>query len=221
MELTKEELQELENQLSCPTGHKGIETATLMNNTNIGMTTSSIDALHISDSNVVLELGHGNCGHLDYLLNKSAKLSYIGLEISETMKLEAEKQLIEKNFSSEISFKLYDGKKLPIEDNSIDRIFTVNTLYFWENPEEFLEEISRVLTENGICIVTFAQKDFMQKLPFVGNKFKLYNTTDLELLVKNSSLRINQLLHKTENVETKTGTSVERDFTIAILKHKS
>ncbi|SEC50861.1 Methyltransferase domain-containing protein [Tenacibaculum sp. MAR_2009_124] len=221
MELTKEELQELENQLSCPTGDKGIETAILMNNTNIGMTKSSIDALHIANNDVVLELGHGNCGHLDYLLKKASKLSYIGLEISETMKLEAQKQLLNKEYFSEVSFKLYDGKKLPLEDKSIQKIFTVNTLYFWKNPTQFLEEISRVLSENGICIVTFAQKDFMQKLPFVGNNFKLYNTTDIELLVKHSSLRISQLLHRTEKVKTKTGILVDRHFTIAILKHKS
>ena len=220
MELTKEELQELENQLSCPTGNKGIETATLMNDTNIGMTKSSIDALQLVNNDVVLELGHGNCGHLNYLLEKAEKLSYTGLEISETMKLEAEKQILGKEFSSEVSFKLYDGKKIPIEDKSIHKIFTVNTLYFWKNPIEFLKEISRVLSENGVCIVTFAQKGFMQKLPFVGDKFKLYNTTDLELLLKNSPLTISELIHQTEKVKTKTDTLVDRDFTIAILKHR-
>ena len=220
MELVKEELHEIERQLSCPSGRKGIETAIVMNNTNINMTKASVDALKISNNDVVLELGHGNCGHLNYILKKASKLSYIGLEISETMKLEAEKQLIDNQYSSSVSFTLYNGEKLPLKARCIHKIFTVNTLYFWKNPKEFLEEISRVLSKNGICIITFAQKDFMDKLPFVGKKFKVYNTTDFELLVKNSPLKIDQFIHKTEKIKTQTNLLINRNFTIAILKHK-
>ena len=62
---TEEEILELENQLSCPSGLNGIEIGTRMNTSNFEMTKKSIDALDLEDRNSVLELGHGNCGHLE------------------------------------------------------------------------------------------------------------------------------------------------------------
>lgn len=219
-EFTKEQLEEIENQLSCPTGNKGIDIANSMNLNNISMTKTSIDALNISNNDIVLEIGHGNCGHLKYILNKAININYIGLEISKTMNQEASLQLSNKQNSNNVSFELYNGEKLPFENNSADKIFTVNTLYFWKNSVNFLLEISRVLKKEGICIITFAQQKFMQSLPFVNKKFTLYTTEDISLLVKKTPFTIANTIHKTENIKSKTGDFVNREYTLIILKHK-
>lgn len=217
-ELTTAHLKEIEAQLSCPTGTKGIEIATSMNLTNISMTKASIDALNISNNDVILEIGHGNCGHLEYVINKANNISYIGLEISKTMQQEALLQLNKQQDSKNISFELYDGEKLPFENNSIDKIFTVNTLYFWKNPTAFLAEISRILKKEGICIITFAKKDFMQTLPFVNKKFNLYTNDDIDSLLTSNTLKIVNTIHKSESIESKIGDYVNREYTLIILK---
>ncbi|PKH49773.1 class I SAM-dependent methyltransferase [Tenacibaculum sp. Bg11-29] len=217
-ELTTAHLKEIEDQLSCPTGTKGIEIATSMNLTNITMTKASIDALNISNNDVILEIGHGNCGHLEYVLNKASNIYYIGLEVSKTMQQEALLQLNKQQDSKNISFELYDGEKLPFENNSIDKIFTVNTLYFWKKPTAFLAEISRVLKKEGICIITFAEKEFMQTLPFVNTKFNLYTNDDINSLLKKNTLKIVNTIHKSESIESKIGDYVNRKYTLIILK---
>lgn len=217
-EFTKKQLEEIEKQLSCPTGVKGIEIANSMNLSNISMTKNSIDALKISNSNRILEVGHGNCGHLIYILNKATNINYIGLEISETMMKEALLQLDKQQRSKNISFQLYDGEKIPFRNNYFDKIFTVNTLYFWKNPINFLAELSRVLKKDGICIITFAQKKFMQSLPFVNNKFKLYSNENIKLLLKNTVFTIVNTLQKTEQVKSKSGNLVNRKYTLIVLK---
>ncbi|CAM1349616.1 class I SAM-dependent methyltransferase [Tenacibaculum halocynthiae] len=216
--LTKEDLKEIENQLSCPNGSKGIEIANSMNVNNISMTKTSIELLNIANNDIVLEIGHGNCGHLKYLLNKALNIHYIGLEISKTMNQEA--ILNSNNIDSAInaSFQLYNGEKLPFENNSIDKVFTVNTIYFWKKPIAFLQEISRVLKKDGVCILTYAKKEFMKTLPFVNSKFKLYTTEDIRLLLKNTPFKITNTIHKTENIKSKTGDYVNREYTLTILK---
>src|SRR5690606_12381966 len=106
-ELSKKQLQEIENQLSHPSGIQGIEMADMMNETNIEMTLQTIKALNISHNKSVLELGHGNCGHLPEILKQADNISYTGLEISETMQQEAMRK--NKDYLSEysIEFKLY------------------------------------------------------------------------------------------------------------------
>ena len=62
-----EELQAIASQLKHPSGEKGIEMANMMHETNINMTKHSIQNLNISNENRILELGHGNAGHVEFL----------------------------------------------------------------------------------------------------------------------------------------------------------
>src|SRR5690606_16102596 len=138
------EFAELEKQLRCPAGKAGLEVAQMMNESNLGMTLNTIDALDLRDLHNLLEIGHGNCGHLETLLSKAHKLEYVGLDISETMFEEAQRinrVLINKG---KISFKLYDGTRIPFDDGTFDRGMTVNTIYFWTDPDEFIREIARI-----------------------------------------------------------------------------
>src|SRR5690606_12980542 len=140
------ELRKLERQLSCPSGKFGLVVGQNMNISNMGMTLSTADLLELEDGNVVLELGHGNCGHLDQLLNKANDLRYFGLEISQTMWEEARRN----HFDKLAEFQLYDGVNIPFSDCFFDRFMTVNTLYFWSDPEKLLNEIERILKLGGV-----------------------------------------------------------------------
>jgi hypothetical protein len=62
--MEKEELKILAQNLANPQGEKGIEIGEMMNATNIGMTLESIRTLSIEDDEQILEIGHGNAGHL-------------------------------------------------------------------------------------------------------------------------------------------------------------
>ena len=73
--------------LANPEGEKGIEIAEMMDATNISMTMESVAALELDDSNRILEIGHGNAGHLEQLLKLADDLNYTGLDISETMRI--------------------------------------------------------------------------------------------------------------------------------------
>ncbi|SRR5699024_208826 len=209
----KEELKKLAAQLRHPHGAEGIAVANMMNESNIGMTRHSIDRLNILDEDHVLELGHGNCSHLSYLLKQKKNLKYSGLETSELMNSEAKR--MNKAFMStkQVLFYLYDGVNIPFPTNSFDKVFTVNTIYFWINPELLLTELYRVMKHDGILNITFAQKSFMQDLPFTQFGFELYDNEKMIKLIGNTSFEIVNSDTQTETVKTKTGEFIERDFT--------
>jgi SAM-dependent methyltransferase len=218
MKFTQDELKGIEQQLSNPEGAFGVEIAKNMNESNLQMTMDAIKSLNLLKSDILLEIGHGNCGHLEKIYNKTNDIQYFGLEISKTMKYEAERinqKLIQNN---KIHFSLYDGIKIPFSDCYFDKIFTVNTIYFWEKPVHFLSEIYRVLKVNGILILTFAQKDFMKSLPFVNSKFSLYDNDDLSLLIKKTEFKIIKIENMTEKIESKSGELVERIYSVVKIK---
>ena len=94
--MEKEQLTELASQLSHPKGEKGNEIAQMMHETNIGMTKNAISNLKLTPGDSVLELGHGNAGHLEFLFSQCGNIHYTGLEISTLMNQEG--QQLNKSF---------------------------------------------------------------------------------------------------------------------------
>ncbi len=216
--MKKEELQAIASQLKHPTGEKGIEMANMMHETNINMTLHSIQNLNIKSGNSILELGHGNAGHVEFIFEQVENLKYYGLEMSELMFQEARQ--INRNFVSQKQafFSLYDGNVIPFQDTFFDKIFTVNTIYFWQEPEKLLAEIYRLLKPNGIFCITFAEESFMKQLPFTQFEFELYSTEKVEQLVQKTLFKILYKETLTEKVKTKTAELVDRDYTTIVLE---
>jgi ubiquinone/menaquinone biosynthesis C-methylase UbiE len=216
--MEQNDLQELASQLSHPKGEKGIQVADMMHATNIGMTLHAISSLELSGHEAVLELGHGNGAHLMHILKDRPAVHYDGLEMSELMHEEAKK--INAGFIEEqkASFHVYDGKLIPFPDNHFDRIFTVNTIYFWSDPPALLAELYRVLKTGGRLCITFAQESFMKQLPFTTYGFELYSTDKLEKLVSDSPFHILKTESQTEQVMSKMGELMDREFTTVTLQ---
>lgn len=216
-----ETLAKIAAQLSCPDGEEGIAMGEMMDETNIGMTLATLDNLSLGQVNSVLEIGHGNAGHLKLLFDRSNDLHYTGIEISETMSLQAKQ--INKDFitKQKAEFVLYNGGNvLPFDDGIFDRVFTVNTLYFWEAPLAFITDIFRVLRPGGSLLLTFAHKDFMEKLPFVKFGFRLYNPNDIADLLKSTDFSIAEAKEHAEEVKSKTGELVVRQFSVLTIRRK-
>lgn len=217
--MEKDQLVAIASQLSHPSGEKGLEIAEMMNETNNGMTKNAISNLDLASGDFVLELGHGNAGHLNFLFSKCENVHYTGLEISTFMNREA--QRLNENLvdTKKASFVLYDGKQIPFSDDQFDKLFTVNTLYFWKNPAEMLEELSRVLKPKALFSLTFAHRSFMEMLPFTAFGFTLYNPDEVLKLVGQSSFTLKREDSQTETVRSKTGESMERQFSTFVLEN--
>ncbi|MBO9676572.1 MAG: class I SAM-dependent methyltransferase [Sphingobacteriaceae bacterium] len=213
---SEEDLKNIAKQLSCPEGEHGIKTGEMMHASNLGMTSSAIDALNLQNNDTVLEIGHGNGGHIAQLLSKAENLTYYGADISETIIAEAEKinqYFVDKGI---IHFELTDGDTLPFENNQFDKIFSVNTIYFWNNPKRYLNEIKRVLRPNGIFVLCFADKTFMQDLPFTSYGFTLYEVEKVQELLESAGFKIKNTIQKTEQLKSKTGEQVQRAYHVVV-----
>jgi len=216
--MEEQDLKALSEQLMKPSGERGIEVANMMNENNIGMTVNSIENLELNGNERILEIGHGNAGHLDYLLKKAEKLQYEGIDISELMIQEAVRINKSPIANKQAVFTLYDGTIIPFEQESFDAVFTVNTIYFWSDPAAFMNEIARVLKKGGRFALTFAEASFMEQLPFTKFNFTLYNLEAVQQLVDQAGLTIEKTDLQKEHIRSKTGEMVEREFVTVVIK---
>jgi SAM-dependent methyltransferase len=215
---SEDELKGMAAQFRGPAGPRGIEVANYMNEINAMMTKSTIETLALKAGDRILEIGHGNAGHLPLLLEAVPTAHYDGLETSELMKSEAAEKNVKYVVSGQAAFHIYDGSVIPFEDSSFDKIFSVNTIYFWANPASFVTQLYRVLRSGGLISITFAQREFMEKLPFTRFAFELYDTPKALELLRSAPWTFVEELTKSEHVKSTTGELVERVFTTLIFK---
>ncbi|KQM65300.1 hypothetical protein ASE74_10575 [Pedobacter sp. Leaf216] len=213
-----EELKNIAKQLSCPESEHGIKTGEMMHANNIGMTNAAINALQLKSNETVLEIGHGNGGHIAQLLLKAENITYYGADISETMIAEAEKINQHYITNGKVHFQLSDGVTLPFENYMFDKVFTVNTIYFWPDASKYLNEIKRVLKPKGTLAICFADKTFMQNLPFTPYGFTLYEVKTVIDLLENAGFTIKDSIKKLEQVQSKTSGQVEREYYVVMAK---
>lgn len=214
---TEAQLRTIAAQLAHPDGEAGVEMGHTMNRSNTAMVLRTIEALHPQDGDRFLELGHGRCVHLGNLLAPLHDTIYHGLEVSRTMH-EASIALNQVLVGDgRAGFSLYDGRDLPFADNSFTKVFTVNTLYFWQDPVALLNELHRVLVPGGSLCVTYAHKGFMEKLPFVRYGFALYDDAAFAQLAASTAFRGPAFIHHHERVISKDGQEMERTYSVVTL----
>ncbi|MBK6266588.1 class I SAM-dependent methyltransferase [Marivirga sp. S37H4] len=218
MAIQADDMKTIATQLRCPSGEDGLEIAGEMNKTNHGMTMNTIRHLDLKGHDRVLEIGPGNAQHLVELMKMAPEINYNGLDISADMKKEAERINADFVRKKQAQFFHYSGESFPFEDKTFDKIMTVNTLYFWEDPAATLQEIYRVLKPGGLCNITYSLKDFMKNLPFTVYGFQLYNDEDVLALIEKSSFNDSQIIPEIETVKSKHGEMVNRTYSVLIVR---
>jgi SAM-dependent methyltransferase len=175
--------EQIASQLARPHDELGVQVAEHMARHNAAMTLAGIEALALRDGLTIVELGHAQAQHLDDLLSRADALMYIGLECSTLMYEEATRRHRERMMRGEASFGLYGGERLPLPSRSIDRFLTVNTLYFWSDPQGIAAELRRALCDGGEAVIVFSTRSFMSTLPFTQHGFTLYEPEEVEALL--------------------------------------
>ena len=217
-EATEADNRMLADQLRHPSGDIGVEVGKVMNQTNESMINETINTLHLQMNDVVLEIGHGNGKHIPELMTQATSLLYFGLDISELMHREAKFFCTENGLQESTEFVLYSGLIIPFPKEKFQKIFTVNTLYFWEKPIIFLNELCRVLAPGGKLSIAFVTKKTMAELAFTQYGFHKYSQEDFHELVVESDFKSYSLTSYSEIIEGKLGDGfVDREYYIAEL----
>ena len=196
--MDEKSLQQLAQQLRKPDGDLGKKVGENMNASNALMNTFTIEELHLQNDDCILEIGMGNGFFVKTILGIEHSVSYYGCDYSELMIAEA--TALNKNFveTGQAKFVLASADHLPFKSHSFDKLFTINTIYFWSNPSVELTEIHRVLKPKGKFLLTVRSKLTMENIPVTQFGFKLYSKELLTDLLTATGFEVTQVVEKEE-----------------------
>ena len=180
----------LGRQLNHPKGLFGLVIGRFMNNHNRLMYSDVYQLLKLSSNDNVLEIGFGNGAFVKELVTKIDPGEYCGIDISDTMISSATRKNSALIKSGKVKLSKANVILLPFKDQTFDKVFTLNTIYFWEDPQRVMLEIKRVLKPNGIFVVGLSTKQSMQDNDYFHEHFTLYEKEEVERLFTDFGFKI-------------------------------
>jgi len=172
------------NQARKPTGLFGRFVASqIFKKGNAEMNAFIDDSLSIREGDRILEIGFGP-GELVHAMARRVDSGRVeGVDFADTMLAIAQRRnrrLIE---AGQVRLHLGDFDTMTFDGRRFDLIVTVNTVYFWPQPEATITKIAGLLSPGGRLAVGFHEKAEMQDPKLSRDVFRFYSPRDMEALL--------------------------------------
>ncbi|MDP2712235.1 MAG: class I SAM-dependent methyltransferase [Solirubrobacteraceae bacterium] len=165
----------ISRQLSQPTGVGGRVVAALMNRGNRDLNRRAIDLLDVGRSARALDLGFGGGLALPLLLERAAHVTAV--DRAQDMVAAAAARHADDIAAGRLTVLAGDVGALPLDDGSVDRVLTVNTVYFWRDLESALRELRRVMRPGARLVIGIRDGVVMERVDH--DIFTIRTPTDL------------------------------------------
>ncbi|MDE6833549.1 MAG: class I SAM-dependent methyltransferase [Ruminococcus sp.] len=136
-----------------PTGTAGEQMLTRMNVSHYDVTGWALDFIKLSGNETVLDIGCGGGETLRRMSEKITSGHLTGLDYSPVSVKMSSQHNAGSISAGKMNIVEASVEKMPFNDDSFDRIITVESFYFWKNPPENLKEVHRVLATGGIFLI--------------------------------------------------------------------
>ena len=165
-------------QFALPKGLSGNIVGFFMNRQNKPMYEETIHMLSLSNAESILDIGCGS-GYVLNMIAKQFECTFTGIDISETII----KAAIKRNYalvkSGKMLFFCHDMAAMPFEDESFSRVYTINTVYFWDSLPNTMREINRVMKPDGIFVNTLYSNKALDRFPHTKYGYQRFSEQQL------------------------------------------
>ena len=185
-------------QLRKPSGFMGKKVGNKMNAVNAFMYNETVECMKLQPNDNILEIGYGNGKLFHKIFSVTDGIKISGIDYSKKMYAEACRNNKDAVAAGRLDLYFGNSNNLSFADNSFNKIFCINVIYFWDNPPKHLQEIKRVLKTGGLFYTTIRIKEDMLKMPFTKNGFTLYSAGEWKNILEENNFSVTEIRKITE-----------------------
>ncbi|WP_294748505.1 class I SAM-dependent methyltransferase [uncultured Prevotella sp.] len=183
------------SQCARPEGALGRVMLSFMNYTHAPLTNWGLNLVDVQDGWTMLDVGCGGGFTIRRLLKRSRGAQVYGIDISEESVAKARKVNAEV-LDKQVFITQGSAEKLPYEDGKFDLVTAVETVYFWPNLPDCLQEVRRVLKPGGKFAILVEVVDSDSKWTSVVEGMTAYSPDDLKKLLDDAGFTQTEIHRK-------------------------
>ena len=170
------------SQCARPEGTLGRAMLCFMNYTHVPLTNWGLKLVHVQDGWTMLDVGCGGGFTIRRLLNRSKDAQVYGIDISEESVTKARKVNADV-LDKQVYVTQGSAENLPYNDELFDLVTAVETVYFWPNLPDCLQEVRRVLKPDGKFAIMVEVVDSDSKWTNIVEGMTAYTPEQLKTLL--------------------------------------
>lgn len=166
-----------------PVGEDGARMLGRMNESHSGVTDWALGFFGFGETDRVLDIGCGGGAALRKMSERVTKGHLVGIDHSPVSVATSEKTNADDIASGKMAIIAGTVEKMPFPDDSFDKVLTVESFYFWPDPENNLREVLRVVKHGGTFLLVadiYGRNDLSEKAKANIARFNLFNPTPEE-----------------------------------------
>jgi len=187
------------NNFGNPNGIGGKLSTKIMNIMNQNQYKFILENINLEPNNTVLDIGFGNGYLIKKLFKKNIQINICGIEISNDMLKYVMKKNRKNIEKGKLKLSLENISKTSFEENTFDKIYTVNTIYFWDELEKIFSEIKRILKPNGIFLNIVYTKEYLNKIIYTKYGYKKYTVEEIKNITEENGMIIIAIIEIKKN----------------------
>ena len=172
-------------QLGRPSGAFGRLVMTrLLNHGNRELIESTLDVLALQKDECYLDVGFGGGGSLIKAARLVGEGKLYGVDFSPDVVVTGQQRMRSLITAGRLDLITADVADLPLRDAIADKVSTINTIYFWPDPQAAMRSLYRVIVPGGTLAVAFTGDEKMSDYGKVTEKgFTYYNANRVSALM--------------------------------------
>lgn len=153
-----------------------------MNYTHAPLTNWGLKLVNVQDGWTMLDVGCGGGFTIRRLLKRSKDAQVYGIDISEESVTKA-RQVNAEVLDKQVYVTQGSAEQLPYNDEMFDLVTAVETVYFWPNLPDCLQEVRRVLKPGGKFAIMVEVVDSDSKWTCIVDGMTAYTPEQLKTLL--------------------------------------
>ena len=138
-----------------------------------------LSTMDLTGNEDVLEIGFGTGAMLGRVADQLDRGRTLGVDFSPTMVSKATQRNRTHIRSGRMELRSGDFMETDFGDRRFDRIFSVNTLYFWPDARAGIARLAGLLTPTGRLTLAFQKKDDLKAMPLDRSVFRFFTVDEV------------------------------------------
>lgn len=184
----------LAGQLSRPSGAIGhLILAPLWNSRNRALNDTVLKHLSLEADDVVLEIGFGGGYLLGRSLARVTRGTVAGIDASAAMANYCLRKYQREVRAGRLELKCASVEAIPYGADRFNKVFSVNSLFYWPYVGQGIGECWRVTCDGGTLVLVFTSRESLKDRPFAQHGLALHDGAEVGQIMIDAGFRVSRV----------------------------